>query len=115
MASHVTAVILVVLVVVAIILIAYFGWWRKRGTKEGLAWPPFRDELGYETPVPGDPDRNILRRSQPYPPGRYPYGGLSSFYFQYDPAYSTGFEHDYCWHNPVACSGFMLEPFRPTL
>lgn len=107
---------LALLIVLAVVAIAYFGWryWKGR-PKEGLAFPPFVDALGYETPVPGDPGRNILRRSRPYPPGRYPEGGLHDFYFSFDPAYSTAFETDYCWHAPAACAGFALEPFRPAL
>lgn len=99
-----------------LIVVAFFAWrfWKKsRG--EGLTQPIFRDALGYSIPLPGDPDRNIMRRSQPYPPGRYPRGGLADFYVQYDPAYSTAFEADYCWHLPVACAGMALEPFRSAL
>jgi hypothetical protein len=82
--------------------------------KEKLSFPLHQDTLGYRIPLPGDPGKNILRRSVPYPPHRYPVGGLADFYFRYDPAYSTGFENDYCQHNPVACGGFVLEPFCPT-
>ncbi len=103
------------LTALAVIIIALFAWLGLSVAcrrKEGLS--PFRDAAGYEIPVPGDPNRNILRRSRPYPPGRFPIGGLADYYFQYDPAYSTGFETDFCWHSPIACSGFALEPFRPT-
>jgi hypothetical protein len=49
-------------------------------------------------------DRNILRRSTPpYPTGVR--GGLADFYFQFDPNYSTAYEHDACYKNP-ACLNF---------
>jgi hypothetical protein len=106
-----TKVAFVVIVVIVLVVIAYFAWryWKKHYPKDGFF---ARDALGYEIPMPGDPNRNILRRSQPYPPGRYPRGGLGDFYFQFDPAYSSSFETDYCWHAPEACAGFALEPFR---
>ena len=102
---------IVVVVVIVLIIIAFFAWrhWKKRYPKDKFF---ARDALGYEIPMPGDPNRNILRRSRPYPPGRYPSGGLGDFYFQFDPAYSSSFETDYCWHAPEACAGFALEPFR---
>lgn len=100
-------------VVVIVVLAGWFAmrYWKKHH-REGLAYPPFVDALGHVTPVPGDPDRNILRRSEPYPPGRYPYGGLGSYYFQTDPAYS-GYEDDYCIHAPAACAAMGLTAFRP--
>lgn len=79
--------------------------------RERLAFPPFEDSPGHWTPVPGDPDRNILRRSQPYPDMYADIGGgrgaLADFYFRFDPAYSTSFQHDACYRNP-ACAGFAL-------
>ena len=108
--------IIALIVVVVIMIVFVVCWrWRRALMREKLSFPPFVDALGYETPVPGDPERNILRRSRPYPPGRYPEGGLNDFYFSYDPSYSTSYENDYCHHAPVACAGFALEPFRPTL
>lgn len=106
-----TKVAFVAIMVIVLVVIAYFAWqyWKKHYSKDGFF---ARDALGYEIPMPGDPNRNILRRSQPYPPGRYPSGGLGDFYFQFDPAYSSSFETDYCWHAPEACAGFALDPFR---
>jgi hypothetical protein len=34
----------------------------------------------------------------------------AGFPIQFDPAYSSPFETDYCWHAPAACAGFALEP-----
>lgn len=97
------------IVVLIVVLVGVLGarTWRAE-YREGLSEPPFVDSNGYKTPVPGDPDRNILRRSEPYPPGRFPYGGLNSYYFSYDPAMYSSYEFDFCTHSPTACRGFAL-------
>lgn len=73
-----------------------------------------RDALGHEIPVPGSPDRGVLRRTRPYPPTRYPQGGLADFYFPRDPAHASDFDADLCLRAPAACAGYALEPFHPT-
>ena len=55
--------------------------------------------------MPGDPNRNILRRSRaPYMEGRYPRGGMLDYYFQTDPSMAVGDSFDNCWLNPTACA-----------
>ena len=100
---YIAAIIVVIVVVVALV-------WRAKqhGSKEGLSYPPYRNVLGYEIPIPGP--GNVIGRTQPYPPARHSTGGLSDFYFPYDPASSTMFETDLCWHDLTACAGYAMEP-----
>lgn len=102
---------LVLAVIILVILVAIWCAWSA-GHREGLLYRPFTDAAGHVIPVPGDPDRNILRRSVPYPLGQYPYGGLSSYYFSSDPARYSSYENDYCDVDPAACPGFRLRPFQ---
>ena len=80
--------------VVIVLVIIVIGW---------ALWPHHAEGL---TPIPGDPNRNILRRSDPYPADLYP-GGMSNslmnYYFQTDASTYSPWEDDYCRHAPVAC------------
>jgi hypothetical protein len=76
----VNVVFLVFAIIAIIAFFAFFAffvrrYWRGRHM-EGF----FRGALGYETPTPGNPNCNVLRRSQLYL-GRYPSGGLGDCYF----------------------------------